>query len=82
MGTQKHTYWILSGEGVVGTWERVVTTERGIKLRLTKERCRGDRWAEAYTDVYETVDGCVAGYNVESGTPQILPEEARTDIIP
>ena len=73
-------YWLVSGEGESGTWERVETTPRGIKLRLTRERCGGDRWARAYESPYETVDGCVGGHDVEDGAPSTLPEEARADI--
>lgn len=44
----KQTYTITSGEGSgEGTTETVRMTEIGLKLRLTKERCGGDRWAFA-----------------------------------
>lgn len=66
MNANKKIYWMISGEGERGTWERVVTTERGIKLRLTRERCGGDRWARAYGDIFETDNG-KAGYDVETG---------------
>ena len=77
----KNVYWLISGEGETGTWERVVTTARGIKLRLTRERCGGDRWARAYESPYATTDGGVAGHDVEDGSPSPLPEEARTDVV-
>jgi hypothetical protein len=37
---------IFSGEGERGTWEvyNGKDTVRAIKMRLTKERCGGDRW--------------------------------------
>lgn len=40
---------IVSGEGENGTIEQYEgkRTERAIKMRLTKERCGGDRWARA-----------------------------------
>jgi len=40
---------ILSGEGESGTRELYTGkhTLRALKLRLTKERCNGDRWAKA-----------------------------------
>lgn len=40
---------IVYGEGDVGTVERYTgkRTLRAIKMRLTKERCSGDRWAKA-----------------------------------
>lgn len=40
---------IVSGEGEVGTSETYngKRTIRAIKMRLTKERCGGDRWAKA-----------------------------------
>jgi hypothetical protein len=43
---------IISGEGEQGTVEDYEgkRTERAIKMRLTKERCGGDRWAFARID--------------------------------
>jgi hypothetical protein len=41
---------IHSGEGEDGSLEEYTgkRTERAIKLRLTRERCHGDRWARAW----------------------------------
>ena len=38
---------IISGEGAIGTRELSTgkRTERAIKMRLTRERSHGDRWA-------------------------------------
>ena len=38
---------IVSGEGTEGTVEEYTgkLTARAIKMKLTKERCNGDRWA-------------------------------------
>mgnify|MGYP006907989524 CR=1 FL=1 len=69
---EKKVYWILSGEGECGTWERKVSTEGGIKSILTRERCGGDRWAHAYGDCYETKDGSLAGYDVETGEQRFI----------
>ena len=77
----KAAYWMLSGEGELGTWERVVTTPLGIKRRLTKERCGDDRWARAYGDIYETQDGQIVGHDIEYGVPRCLPDEACQDIM-
>ena len=59
---------ILSGEGDYGNFEIYTgkRTPRAIKMRLTKERCGGDRWARAlvyshsngYYDIY---------YDLETG---------------
>lgn len=41
---------IVSGEGWFGTQQvpyKGTRTLRAIKMRLTKERCHGDRWAKA-----------------------------------
>lgn len=76
----KQVYWILSGEGDVGTWERVVTTERGIKIRLTKERCGGDRWAYAYYASHLNDADQVVGVGVNNDRYAILPDEAAADI--
>lgn len=44
----RQTYTITSGEGTgQGKTETVRLTEIGLKRRLTKERCNGDRWAFA-----------------------------------
>lgn len=77
---KKQVYWLLSGEGNSGTWERVITTERGIKMRLTKERCGGDRWAEAYTAEGLNDSGQVIGMAVSVSAYNILPDEAAADI--
>ena len=71
MNANKKTYWVISGEGERGTWERVATTERGIKLRLMRERCGGDRWAHAYGDVLETDSGLV-GIDIETGAMEAV----------
>lgn len=57
---------IVSGEGEVGTIDGYngKRTLRAIKMRLTKERCGGDRWAKAkvfshsneYGDVFVDVE--------------------------
>ena len=45
----KQKYTVVSGEGVNGTVELTKPmTETGIKRRLTRERCGGDRWAKGY----------------------------------
>lgn len=46
--TPKQLYTITSGEGEQGTTETVRVTPVGLKRRLTKERCSGDRWAIAH----------------------------------
>jgi len=52
MSTTKKTrfdFYVLSGEGTgQGMWKLHHTTDLGIKQRLTRERCGGDRWARAY----------------------------------
>ena len=45
--TTRKKYAVLSGEGDHGIRETVTTTERGIKMRLRREMCGGDRWAWA-----------------------------------
>jgi hypothetical protein len=46
---------IISGEGTMGTVEEYTgkRTSRALKLRLTKERCNGDRWAKVKIDGME-----------------------------
>lgn len=67
---------ILSGEGDYGNFELYTgkRTPRAIKMRLTKERCGGDRWARAL--VYShSVHGADIYYNVETGDSKSLPQE-------
>lgn len=44
-----HAIRIVSGEGTIGNAETYTgtRTERALKMRLTRERCNGDRWARA-----------------------------------
>jgi len=52
----KNTYYVFSGKGDRGRWsEPIRTTEQGIKNRLTRERCGGERWAYAYLLMTETI---------------------------
>ena len=67
------TYFVLSGEGELGSWDVVTTTEDGIKRRLQEERCGGDRWARAFTDAYEIAEGGFAATEIESGETRGIP---------
>ena len=67
-----NTFYILSGEGEIGTWSKVKTAD--IARLLESERCGGDRWAKAVEDVYQTADG-YAGYDVETGCVQCVPDD-------
>jgi len=59
---------IVSGEGEVGTSEiyNGKRTIRAIKMRLSKERCGGDRWAIAKV-LYRTGEGVEVCVNIETG---------------
>lgn len=59
---------IVSGEGEVGTSETYngKRTLRAIKMRLTKERCGGDRWARAKVFLHSGEGGDVF-VNIETG---------------
>lgn len=79
MTTQKELSWadmlarnpilIISGEGERGTAEPYngARTERAIRVRLTRERAHGDRWARAVVYMHECGDGTHAGCNIETG---------------
>ena len=60
---------IVSGEGEVGTTEiyNGKRSLRAIKMRLTKERCGGDRWARAIVFSHANNYGDVF-VDVETGT--------------
>ena len=69
-------YYMLSGEGDRGVWERVRTTERGIKMRLRRERCGGDRWAHAVRLTGQDVrSGDGIGEDIETGRMWFVPAE-------
>jgi hypothetical protein len=59
---------IISGEGEIGTVKRYYgkRSERAIKLRLSRERCNGDRWARAIQYSHENEHGKV-GIDLETG---------------
>lgn len=66
MGTQNQIQ-IISGEGENGTAE-IYTGKRtmlAIKRRLTKERCKGQRWAKAIQCLYN--NGADVFIDIESG---------------
>ena len=73
-------YYVCAGEGTgPGTWHTCATDSRGILAHLTLERCNGDRWSFALTDVYETADGTYAGHDVETGEPRTIPADIVED---
>lgn len=49
---------ITSGEGERGTCGEYTGkgTRRALKMRLTRERCNGDRWATAHRENGEPID--------------------------
>jgi hypothetical protein len=59
---------IVSGECELGTVEAYEgkRTYRAIKLRLARERCRGERWAKAVQFSHVNADGNV-GIDLETG---------------
>ena len=67
----KKVYWVFSGEGETGSWEKKIATKRGILRILSRERCGGNRWARAFGDIYETKIG-MAGSDVETGEMKII----------
>ena len=73
--TEKKTYWILSGEGEIGTWEKHVATLTGIKRIATKERCGGDRWAQIWEEIPETDTTEAHICNIDDGDMRDIPDE-------
>lgn len=59
---------IVSGEGEVGTVEPYTgaRTARALRARLTRERCRGDRWARVI---------CTTGRVDDAGNPEWVEVE-------
>jgi hypothetical protein len=73
--TEKKTYWILSGEGENGTWEKHIATLTGIKRIATKERCGGDRWARIWEEIPETDTTEAHICNIDDGDMRDVPDE-------
>ena len=67
-------YYILSGEGSIGSWRAVRATATGIKRILTRERCGGARWARAYR---KGADGAAAN-DIETGELRALPSSLKS----
>ena len=72
---EKKTYWILSGEGENGTWEKHTATLTGIKRIATKERCGGDRWAQIWEEIPETDTTEAHICNIDDGDMRDIPDE-------
>jgi hypothetical protein len=70
----KRVYWILSGEGVTGTWTRHHVTPVGIQRIATRKRCGGDRWASIWEEIPETETTLPHLYNIETGDLRDIPE--------
>mgnify|MGYP001170135573 CR=1 FL=1 len=75
MKTEKKNYWILSGEGENGTWEKHHCTLTGAKRIATKERCGGDRWARIFEEVPETETELAYVIDIDNGDMRDMPEE-------
>ena len=73
--TEKKTYWILSGEGEEGTWEKHIATLTGIKRIATKERCNGDRFARIWEEIHETETTNAHIYDIDNGDMRDVPDE-------
>jgi hypothetical protein len=65
---------IVSGEGENVHIEEYKgkKTPHAIKIRLTKERCNGDRWARAIQYMWTNDNGRV-GQNMETGELCVFP---------
>ena len=72
---EKKTYWILSGEGETGTWEKHYATLTGIKRIATKERCGGDRWASIWEEIAETETTEAHICSIDDGEMRDIPDE-------
>jgi len=73
--TEKKTFWILSGEGENGTWEKHTATLTGIKRIATKERCNGDRWARIWEEIPETDTTEAHICSIDDGEMRDVPDE-------
>lgn len=74
--SDEHPIHIVSGEGEQGTVE-VYTgkrTERAIKMRLTRERCNGDRWARAMIYTHTAHDNSLIGMDCDDGVQGFFPD--------
>ena len=71
----EHPIHIVSGEGDYGTVEVYdgKRTDRAIKMRLTRERCHGDRWARAVIYTHTASDGADVGMDCTDGIVGYFP---------
>jgi len=73
---EKDDIIIISGEGEIGTCEYapgLSVCPEEISERLERERCDGDRWAQAVRYSHDT-DGGPVGVDVETGAWVTLPD--------
>jgi len=75
MKTEKKNYWILSGEGENGTWEKHHCTLTGAKRIATKERCGGDRWAQVFEEIPGTETEEAYIESIDDGEMRDIPDE-------
>ena len=73
----EHPIHIVSGEGNCGTVEIYTgkRSDRAIKMRLTRERCGGDRWARAMIYMHTSADGADVGMDCTDGTVGYFPND-------
>lgn len=75
----RQDYYILSGEGEMGTWSKLRATEWGLKRRLTKERQGGDRWARGYR-VFMVDDGVTTLMDIHNNELRAVSTEMLDDL--
>ena len=70
-------YYILSGEGEIGSWIRLTTNSERVARRTAAQlRCGGDRWARVFRFVPETTDWIAHIYDIDNGDARDIPKIA------
>ena len=77
MTEKRATYYLLSGEGELGTWAGPFhTTERGARQRAARERCHGDRWCRVFARQPETRTCRAYVVDIDNSDVREVPQEA------
>lgn len=84
MDLTKGDMLIFSGEGDAGTWERYEGKReaKAIRSRLSRERCGGDRWADAWIELPGLEDAGYPGVKVYGKLGRDLDEIVAQRAVP
>lgn len=84
MDLAKGDILIFSGESESGTWERYYgkRDKAAIRRKLSRERCGGDRWASAWTELDGLEDAACPGDKIYGKLGRDLDEIVDQRAVP